>query len=258
MDRESTVFDVRPSTLISGLGRLSLMLGRGLLAFRHFFTSLHLVVAQMYHIGVKSIWLIMITSIFTGGVSAWQAAYQFKDYVPIRYLGGAVGKAVLIELAPVLTALVIAGRVGAGIAAELGSMKVTEQIDAMESMAVDPVRYLVMPRLAAGLIMLPLITALADFIAIFGAMVVAVNLVGVETETFWNGFKQFFKLSDFFSGLAKATVFGGIISTMGCYHGFFTSGGAQGVGVSTTRAVVSAAVLILVADYVMATILFRI
>ena len=257
MDEQSSVFDLRPTSLISGLGRLSLMLGRTLLAFRYFFSSVHLTIMQMYHIGVKSIWLIMITSVFTGGVSAWQAAYQFKNYVPIRYLGGAVGKAVLIELAPVLTALVIAGRVGAGIAAELGSMKVTEQIDAMESMSVDPIRYLVMPRFAAGIVMLPIITALADFIAIFGALIVATSLIGVETETFMNGFKQLFKLSDFFSGLVKATAFGGIISIMGCYHGFFTTGGAQGVGASTTRAVVSAAVMILIADYVMATLLFR-
>jgi len=258
MDEHTSAFDIRPSTLISSLGRLSIMFGRTLLAFRHFFSSLHLILAQMYFMGVKSVWLILITSVFTGGVSAWQAAYQFKDYVPIRYLGGAVGKAVLIELAPVLTALVIAGRVGAGIAAELGSMKVTEQIDAMESMAVDPIRYLVMPRFAAGVIMLPIITALADFIAIFGALIVAVNLVGVQTETFMNGFKQFFALSDFFSGLSKAGVFGAIISLMGCYHGFFTTGGAQGVGISTTQAVVSAAVMILVADYVMATLLFQI
>jgi phospholipid/cholesterol/gamma-HCH transport system permease protein len=258
MGEQSSVFDIRPSTLISGLGRLSLMLGRALLAFKYFFSSIHLIVAQMYQIGVRSVWLIVITSIFTGGVSAWQAAYQFQNYVPIRYLGGAVGKAVLIELAPVLTALVIAGRVGAGIAAELGSMKVTEQIDAMESMSVDPIRYLVMPRFAAGIFMLPVITALADFIAIFGALTVAVSLVGVETETFMNGFKQFFTLSDFYSGLIKAAVFGGIISIMGCYHGFFTTGGAQGVGASTTRAVVSSAVMILIADYVMATILFRI
>jgi phospholipid/cholesterol/gamma-HCH transport system permease protein len=257
MDEPSIIFDLRPSTLIRGLGRLSLLLGRTLIAFRHFFGSLHLIFAQMYHIGVKSVWLITITSIFTGGVAAWQAAYQFKHYVPLRYLGGAVGKAVLIELAPVLTALVIAGRVGAGIAAELGSMKVTEQIDAMESMAVDPVRYLVMPRFAAGLFMLPLLTLMADFIAMVGALLVSVSLVGIESETFMNGFKQLFKLFDLFSGLAKATAFGAIISIMGCYHGFTTNGGAQGVGQSTTQAVVSAAVLILVADYVMATLLFQ-
>jgi phospholipid/cholesterol/gamma-HCH transport system permease protein len=257
MEEDSPVYRLKPGTLITSLGQVSLMLGRTVFALRHIVRSLHLILAQMYYMGVKSVWLIMITSVFTGGVAAWQAAYQFKNYVPLRYLGGAVGKAVLIELAPVLTALVVAGRVGAGIAAELGSMKVTEQIDAMETMAVDPIRYLAMPRLAAGIIMLPIITALSDFIAIMGAMVVAVNLVGVETETFINGFKQFFQLADFVSGLTKATVFGAIISLMGCYHGFYAQGGAQGVGLGTTRAVVSAAVMILVADYLMATLLFR-
>lgn len=257
MDEREKAFNLNPLVLITGLGRLMIMLGRTVIAFRAIFRSFHLIIAQMYHMGVRSIWLVIITSVFTGGVSAWQAAYQFQNYVPLRYLGGAVGKAVLIELAPVLTALVIAGRVGAGIAAELGSMKVTEQIDAMESMAVDPIRYLVMPRFIAGLIMLPVLTILADFIAMIGAWMVATTLVGIDTEIFMNGFKQFFKLSDFFSGLAKATAFGAVISMMGCYHGFATTGGAEGVGLSTTRAVVSGAVLILVTDYVMAMILFQ-
>jgi phospholipid/cholesterol/gamma-HCH transport system permease protein len=258
MDGESFSPTQRSAEIISGLGRLAIMLGRTIVALRHLPRSLSLTIGQMYFMGVRSIWLVAITSVFTGGVSAWQAAYQFKSYVPMRYLGGAVGKAVLIELAPVLTALVLAGRVGAGIAAELGSMKVTEQIDAMESMAVDPIRYLVMPRFVAGLIMFPILTVLADFIAIMGALVVAVSLVGIESETFMNGFKQFFIMGDLVSGLIKATGFGGIVAVMGCYFGFYAVGGAQGVGQATTRAVVSAAVLILVADYVMATLLFRI
>jgi phospholipid/cholesterol/gamma-HCH transport system permease protein len=247
-----------PASLLSGLGRLTIMFGRTVGALRHLFTSLHLIVSQMYFMGVKSIWLVLVTSVFTGGVSAWQAGYQFKNYVPMRYLGGAVGKAVLIELAPVLTALVMAGRVGAGIAAELGTMKVTEQIDAMETMAVDPIRYLAMPRLAAGIIMLPIITALSDFIAIMGAMGVALGFMGMEYETFWNGFRQFFLMRDFVSGLVKASCFGAIIAYMGCYFGFAAEGGAEGVGRCTTHAVVSAAVLILIADYVMATLLFQI
>jgi len=244
--------------LLSGLGRTIIMLGRTLLAIRYFFSSFGLIISQMYYMGVKSIWLIAITSVFTGGVSAWQAAYQFKSYVPLRYLGGAVGKAVLIELAPVLTALVLAGRVGAGIAAELGSMRVTEQIDAMESMSVDPIRYLVMPRFVAGVFMLVVLTCISDFVAIWGALIVAVSFVGMEVETFMNGFKQFFALNDLFSGLIKSAAFGGIIALMGCYHGFHTTGGAQGVGMATTKAVVSAAVMILIADYVMATLLFSI
>lgn len=254
----SFVFDLSPKTLLSALGRVSILLGKTVAAFRFIPQSLHLIFSQMYFMGVKSIWLILITSVFTGGVSAWQAAYQFKNYVPVRYLGGAVGKAVLIELAPVLTALVIAGRVGAGIAAELGSMKVTEQIDAMETMAVDPIRYLVMPRFLAGIIMLPVMTIVADFVAMVGALIIAVVLVDMEYETFINGFKQLFRLSDFFSGLAKAFAFGAIISLMGCYHGITTDGGAQGVGLSTTQAVVSAAVLILIADFLMAMVLFQI
>lgn len=247
-----------PAAAISGLGRVMIMLGQTIAAVRHMFTSLSLIIAQMYFMGVKSLWLIGITSVFTGAVSAWQAAYQFKDYIPMRYLGGAVGKTVLIELAPALTALVMAGRVGAGIAAELGSMKVTEQIDAMESMGVDPIRYLVMPRFVSGVIMLVVLTIVADFIAMAGAMLVAVYLVGMESETFMNGFRQMFLLRDFVSGLIKAAGFGAIISFMGCYYGFAATGGAQGVGRSTTNAVVSAAVLILVADYVLATLLFQI
>jgi phospholipid/cholesterol/gamma-HCH transport system permease protein len=258
MDERAPAFGLSPADWLKGFGRLSIMLGRTLGALRHLFSSMHLVIAQMYFMGVRSVWLIFITSIFTGGVSAWQAAYQFKGYVPLRYLGGAIGKAVMIELAPVLTALVIAGRVGAGIAAELGTMKVTEQIDAMETMGVDPIRYLVMPRFVAGIIMLIVLTMLADFVAMVGAMVVAVNLVGIETETFINGFRQMFFLRDFFSGLVKAAGFGAVISMMGCYHGFSATGGAEGVGLSTTQAVVGAAVLILISDYVMATLLFQI
>ncbi len=248
---------MNPVQQIENIGRLAIIVGRMVATTRFIFRSLGLIVRQMYSMGFKSIWLIAITSIFTGGVSAWQAAYQFKDYVPMRYLGGAVGKAVMMEFGPVLTALVVAGRVGAGIAAELGSMRVTEQIDAMESMSVDPVRYLVMPRFISGIIMLPVLVAVADFVAMLGALVVATQFVGLNFETFMNGFRQFLRLSDFFIGLSKAAVFGAIISVMGCYHGFNTRGGATGVGVSTTQAVVASAVLILIANFGMAVLLFR-
>ncbi len=258
MEERPTAIDISPAEVIRGLGRLSIMMGRTIVAMKNIFSSIHLIFTQMYYIGVKSVWLIAITSVFTGAVSAWQAAYQFEGYIPLRYLGGAVGKTVLIELSPVLAALVIAGRVGAGIAAELGSMKVTEQIDAMETMAVDPIRYLVMPRFVAGIIMLPILTLLSDFIAMTGALIVAVSFAGMTSEMFINGFKQMFLFSDLTSGLIKAAGFGAIISMMGCYHGFHTEGGAQGVGLSTTQSVVASAVLILISDYVMATVLFSI
>jgi phospholipid/cholesterol/gamma-HCH transport system permease protein len=128
-----------------------------------------LVAEQMLRIGIGSLPLVLVTSIFTGGVSAVQAAYQFQDYVPMRYLGTVIGKSVVIELGPVLTALVIGGRVGASIAAELGTMKVTEQIDALETLGINPIRYLVAPRFIAAVVMLPVVTVFADFIAILGS-----------------------------------------------------------------------------------------
>jgi phospholipid/cholesterol/gamma-HCH transport system permease protein len=205
---------------------------------------------------VSSLPLVLLTSVFTGAVSSVQAAYQFQDFVPMRYLGTAVGKAVVIELGPVLTALVVAGRVGASIAAELGTMKVTEQIDALETLAIDPVPFLVTPRFIAGLTMLPVLTIMADFVAIMGGYTVALLFLDVSSHTFLNGLKMFFHFRDVIAGLFKAFIFGGIIATIGCYQGFQTRGGAKGVGQSTTRAVVISSVLILVGDYFIASLLF--
>jgi phospholipid/cholesterol/gamma-HCH transport system permease protein len=216
----------------------------------------HLAVDQMERIGIGSLPLVLVTSVFTGGVAAVQAAYQFQNYVPMRYLGTVIGKSVVIELGPVLTALVVGGRVGASIAAELGTMKVTEQIDALETLAIDPVRYLVSPRLLAGIIMLPVITIFADFIAIMGGFVVGVVGLKVSSHVYWSGFKLFMNNGDVFSGLVKAVFFGVIIAMMGCYNGLRTTGGAEGVGLSTMRAVVSSCLLILVTDYILASVLF--
>ncbi len=242
----------------SHAGLVFILLGQTVIAFTEIRKRIGLWFDQMLFVGVRSLPLIIITSVFTGGVSAWQAAYQFKGYIPLRYLGTAVGKAIVIELAPVLTALVVAGRVGASMAAEIGTMKVTEQVDALEAMGVNPVSYLVFPRVAGSIIMLPVLTVFADFIAILGAMAVAVFFVGLSGEIFLNGVKLFFHISDLMSGLVKAAVFGLIISLVGCYNGLTAEGGAEGVGRSTTRAVVWASVLILVSDYVVATLLFSI
>jgi phospholipid/cholesterol/gamma-HCH transport system permease protein len=216
----------------------------------------HLTSEQMQIMGVNSLPLIVLTSIFTGAVSSLQAAYQFQGYIPMRYLGTAVGKAVVIELGPVLTALVVSGRVGASIAAELGTMKVTEQIDALETMALDPVRYLVVPRFLAGITMLPVLTIFADFVAIVAGLAVATLVIGMTSYTFLNGVKLFFHLQDLFGGLAKALVFGGIIAIVGCFQGFRTTGGAEGVGSSTTKAVVLSSILVLLSDYVVAALIF--
>jgi len=164
----------------------------------------------------------------------------------------------VIELAPVLSAIVFAGRVGAGISAELGTMRVTEQIDALESMGINPIRYLVMPRVLACVVMVPLLVCFANFIAVVGALAVSVVGVDVSSETFLNGFRNSFALGDFRNGLIKAGVFGLIIGLVGCYEGFNAGGGAQGVGRATTTSVVISSVLILVFNFIFAVILFRV
>jgi|SRR5688572_4719626 phospholipid/cholesterol/gamma-HCH transport system permease protein len=213
---------------------------------------------QMQAIGLGSIPLVIVTALFVGAVAAVQAAYQFQDYVPMVFLGTVVGKSVILELGPVLTALVVGGRVSASIAAELGTMKVTEQIDAMELLAIDPMRYLVMPRIVASLIMLPVLTIFADFLAILGGMVVANAAIGVSFATFIEGLRLFFYIDDVISGILKAATFGIIIGLMGCYNGFRTFGGAKGVGDATMRAVVTSCICILITNYFLASVLFRV
>jgi phospholipid/cholesterol/gamma-HCH transport system permease protein len=244
-------------TSLADVGAAFLLLAAAVRTFPAAIRQRHLVVEQMVRVGIGSIPLVLVTSVFTGGVSAVQAAYQFQDYVPMRYLGTVIGKSVVIELGPVLTALVVGGRVGASIAAELGTMKVTEQVDALETLAIDPIRYLVAPRLIAGLVMLPVVTIFADFLAIMGGWVVALVGLDVSTHTFFSGLKIFFHVSDVFSGLIKAVFFGAIIAMMGSFHGMRTEGGAEGVGIATTKAVVSSCLLILITDYILASLLFR-
>ncbi len=238
------------------VGGVTILIYRSILALSKIPRSIRLIVEQMMIMGVSSLPLVLITSMFTGLVTAVQAAYQTAGYVPQVYIGAGVGKAVLIELGPVLTALVVAGRVGSSIAAELGTMKVTEQIDALETLALDPVRYLVMPRLVSGLIMLPVLVIFSDTMAILGGLLVSFLGLGIPAHIYITGLKLYFLPHDLFGGLIKAIFFGIIIAIMGCYHGFTTTGGAEGVGRSTTRAVVSSCLLILFFNYVIATLVF--
>jgi phospholipid/cholesterol/gamma-HCH transport system permease protein len=248
----------RGVNFINRLGGSCVMLGKFVVSLKDVPRSLGIIFEQLYSVGVKSLPLILVISVFVGAVSAWQAAYQFKFIgAPLRYLGQAVGKAVIMELAPVLSALVLAGRVGAGITAELGTMRVTEQIDALEVMGISPIRYLVMPRVLACVFMVPFLVVFANFIAILGGLAVAVLGVDVSVETFLNGFRSSFKIVDFTNGLIKAGVFGLLIGITGCYEGFHTDGGAQGVGQATTTAVVISCVLILIFNFIFAILLFR-
>lgn len=215
-------------------------------------------VLQMYHVGVTSLGLVTLTSLFVGAVTTVQARYQFTNLVPDSFLGTVVAKSVFIELGPVLTGLVVAGRVAASMAAELGTMKVTEQVDALETLAINPIEYLVVPRFVAAAIMLPLVTACADLLAILGGLVVAVTTLQVSSQIFIQGLRTFFEMQDVIGGLLKALVFGIVIAHAGCFYGMKASGGAEGVGLATTRAVVAACVLILLNDYIMAELLFRV
>jgi phospholipid/cholesterol/gamma-HCH transport system permease protein len=242
---------------VAGVGRVTMMLGEAIRFLAPGMRSFGLVVRQMSAIGVGSLWLVAVVSVFTGAVAAVQAAYQFSTVVPLKYIGSVILRSVIIELGPVLTALIVGGRVGSSIAAELGTMKVTEQIDALRAMAINPVRYLVVPRVVASIVMMPVLTVFADAIAIFGGYVVSISSIGVTSHTYITSLQDFFYMKDLVSGLLKAVFFGGIIGTMGCYYGFATEGGAEGVGVATTHAVVSSCVLILISDYVLANVLFR-
>ncbi len=216
----------------------------------------NLVLYQMEHIGVNSIPLVLIIATFTGAVSSWQAAYQLKGLAPLSFIGTAASRAIITELGPVLTAVVIAGRVGASIAAELGSMKVTEQIDALETMAISPVRYLAMPRFIAAIIMMPILVVFADIIAVFGAYVIADIFLDVSSTVFFLSVKSSFVFGDMLFGLVKAIFFGGVTSLLGCHIGFKTEGGAEGVGLSTIRSFVLSSALILIFDYILWAMMF--
>ncbi len=244
--------------LIQEVGGMCILIWRVTQLTPRVFANARTVFQQMDRIGIGSIPLVFVTSLFVGAVTAVQAAYQFHGYVPYKFLGTVVGKSVTLELGPVLTALVVGGRVSASIAAELGTMKVTEQIDAMEMIAIDPVEYLVLPRIVAATLMLPVLTIFSDFLAIVGAMVVANISIGVSFNTFETGLKLLFKTQDLLGGLMKTFVFGYIIALMGCYNGFETRGGAEGVGLATMKAVVSSCLLILITNYLLASLIFRI
>jgi len=237
-------------------GEVFIMLGRAMRYFGSIWKNRHLVAEQMMEIGVRSIPLVIFVGVFAGAVASIQTAYQLKGYISFNYLGAATSVAVFIELGPVLTALVAAGRVGASIAAEIGTMRVTEQIDALEALAIDPIRYLAMPRIVSGFVMIPVLTIIADLVGILGAYGVAYLNLNLPPETFFSSVKAFFTIMNVMSGLIKAFFFGGTTAIIGCYVGFNTKGGAEGVGQATIRAFVMSSALILLNDYLLSVILF--
>jgi phospholipid/cholesterol/gamma-HCH transport system permease protein len=216
------------------------------------------VLGQMHVVLVGSLPLVIVTSVFVGAVTAVQAVYQMQSLVPMKFLGVMISKTVFIELGPVLMALVVGSRLCAFYAAELGTMKVTEQLDAMSIMAIDPVRYLAMPRFWASVLMIPVVTIFADAVAIFGGYAISVMTLDISAGVFIEGLQLFYKHSDILGGLIKSVVFGAIIALSGIFNGFHTQGGAEGVGRATMTAVVGSCLSVLVADYFLAIILFQI
>ncbi|MFH1060879.1 MAG: ABC transporter permease [Pseudomonadota bacterium] len=217
---------------------------------------LHLIFRQMEFVGIKSINVTVLTGAFTGAVFALQSYHGFSLFGAESLVGSTVALALTRELGPVLTCLMVTGRAGSAMAAELGTMRVTEQIDALYVMAVNPVQYLVLPRVVASVIMLPVLTIVADYVGIVGGYIVGVHMLGINSGIFVAKIIEYTELSDISMGLVKAGFFGLILSLVGCYKGFYTTGGAEGVGRATTEAVVLASVSILAADYVLTALMF--
>lgn len=213
-------------------------------------------ISQLYKIGVSSLPIVFLTALFTGMVLALQSAYQMQRISAQIYIPSLVALSMTRELGPVLTALVVAGRVGASITAEIGTMKVTEQIDALETLAINPVKYLVVPRFLALFLMLPLLTIYADFIGMFGGYIVGVYKLHLSPNLYLNMTTNPLVLKDVFSGLFKSCIFAAIISIIGCYEGFRTSGGAEGVGKATTISLVNSFILIIAADCVFTALFY--
>jgi phospholipid/cholesterol/gamma-HCH transport system permease protein len=220
--------------------------------------------AQLDAVGVQSLPIVLLTGLFTGMVLALQASVQLAPFGATVYVGRFVAASMLRELGPVLSGIMVAGRVGAGIAAELGAMRVTEQIDALETMGADPVRLLVVPRVAAAAIAVPLLALLADIAGLLGATLVAATWLGVPPGTFWGAAADQLRAdgmlwgivpADLVQGLVKPLVFGILLALLACHHGLAARGGTAGVGQATTRAVVGASITILVADYFLTQLL---
>ncbi len=238
------------------IGRVVLLAGAMIRVSPRIFQNPALTLRQMAEVGIGSVPLVFVVSVFAGATTAWQAKYQLEGLVAVEMIGTAVAKSLILELGPVLTALVVAGRFGSSISAELATMRVTEQIDALTTMSIDPVRYLILPRVIAGFVMVPMLVIMSVIFGIVGGYITTVTLAGIPAAKFLYGIQMFFYVRDVAVGLFKAFVFGGIVSFMGCYFGYYAEGGASGVGRAAIKAFVSSAVMILVADFIVAFVAF--
>ena len=242
--------------IVSSAGGMALMLFQAIMWMFIPPLKVRNIFKQMEFVGVKSLFVVVLTGAFTGAVMALQSYNALKRFGAESLVGPTVALSMARELGPVLTGLMVTGRAGSAMATELGTMRVTEQIDALYTMAVNPVKYLVSPRILAGVLMLPVLAIVTDFIGVVGGYVVGVKMLGINSGVYIGRTVDFVKPQDIFDGLIKAAVFGLILSLVACYHGFNTVGGAAGVGDSATKSVVLGCVLILMSDYFLTSVMF--
>ncbi len=245
---------VRPLWLLGGITTMLVKTVR--LSFRPPY-NLRGIVKQMLEIGVNSLPVVLITATFTGGVLALQSYTGFRRFSAESLVGTVVAMSMTRELGPVLTGLIVAGRAGAAMAAELGTMRVTEQIDALETLATNPVKHLVVPRFLGSLLMLPALTVFSDAVGIMGGFFVSTKLLGANPTTYLTRTWDYLKVMDIYHGILKAFFFGAAIALISSYQGFNSKGGAEGVGKATTRAVVLSSMTILVSDYFLSAWMFK-
>lgn len=247
-----------PFRFFQVLGEMLLLLARATLWGVRPPYRVGLIIQQMEFIGVGSLSIIILVSIFVGGVFGLQSVEAFRMFQADGYVGSAVSLTLTREIAPVLTALMVAGRAGSAMATELGSMRITEQIDAMATLAVNPVQYLVVPRLIASTVMMPLLTVVFNVMGMMGAYIFAVIIKGVDAGVFIHNVRWYTDMDDLTMGLIKAALFGLALALIGCYQGYNASGGAKGVGLATMRAVVVSSVAILTLDFVATDVLITV
>jgi len=242
-------------SLLSSLGRVGLFLGQALGLIFIPPLKIRRIIRQMHFIGARSLLVIALTGLFTGMVLGLQGYYTLTRFGSEAYLGPAVAISLITELGPVLSALMVTGRAGSAIAAEIGIMRITEQIDALEVMALNPIRYLVVPNIVAGVIVMPLLGALFAVIGIYGGYLVGVQLLGVSSGTYFGSMTDFVGMTDIRNGLYKSLSFGLVITFLCCFKGYHTGYGAEGVSKATTEAVVVSSVTVLVLDYFLNSVL---
>ncbi len=243
--------------MFSGFGAFGLLFVRVIVRLFRKWPSRKILLLQMFNIGPKSLVVVLTTGCFTGAVIAVQSYFQFKRMQVETMLGAIVGVTMVKELGPVLTGLMLAGRVGAAMTAELGTMKVTEQIDALEAMATDPISHLILPRFVACVLLMPILAILSDTVGILGGYFLSVVVLDVDHFYYVYHTKEWVDVWDILGGLIKSSIFGALMCLICCYKGFNCGPGASGVGKATTESVVTSSITILISDFFLTVMLFR-